>query len=133
MIKLKIGILTLHDADNYGAILQAYALKKIIKQFNKGSVEIIDYKKPYIREVYKLVKLDRSSTVSCIRSLLENMILLPSRYFKKNKFRKFRKEYMDISAVKFFSSKDISGYDIYIVGSDQVWNNVIVKNDETFF
>lgn len=28
---MKIGILIFHDADNYGAVLQAFALKEIIK------------------------------------------------------------------------------------------------------
>ena len=32
MTNKKVGILTFHDAHNYGAVLQAYALKKYIKE-----------------------------------------------------------------------------------------------------
>ena len=37
----KIGILTFHFAHNYGALLQAYALKQYIAEKNR--VEIINY------------------------------------------------------------------------------------------
>ena len=40
---MKIGILTFHRAYNYGAVLQAYALKKVIESFG-AEVEIINYK-----------------------------------------------------------------------------------------
>ena len=32
---MKVGILTFHDAHNYGAVLQAYALKKYIGKLLK--------------------------------------------------------------------------------------------------
>jgi hypothetical protein len=133
VIRLKIGILTFHEANNFGAVLQAYALKETIKQFNNGSVEIIDYKQPYIFEDYLLVKINGSSAQEFIRSLVDNIRLLPFKYLYKKNFKKFRKKYLDISVVKYHNPKDINGYDIYIVGSDQVWNTRIVKYDEVFF
>ena len=39
---MKVGILTFHDAHNYGAVLQAYALKKYIKQLGYD-VNVINY------------------------------------------------------------------------------------------
>ncbi|THC83060.1 hypothetical protein E7X23_22975 [Bacteroides fragilis] len=40
---MKIGILTFHDAHNYGAMLQCYALQQFL--FKKGyNVEVIDYR-----------------------------------------------------------------------------------------
>lgn len=40
---MKIGILTFHDANNYGAILQTYALQETIKSFdNLFKVEVIN-------------------------------------------------------------------------------------------
>jgi hypothetical protein len=39
----RIGILTFHDADNYGAVLQAYALKEcIVELCPDDQVEIIN-------------------------------------------------------------------------------------------
>ena len=40
---MKIGILTFHNAHNYGAVLQAYALKKKISQLGHN-VEIVNYR-----------------------------------------------------------------------------------------
>jgi hypothetical protein len=40
---MKIGILTFHDANNYGAVLQAYALTEAVKKI-ESDVEIINYK-----------------------------------------------------------------------------------------
>ena len=39
----KIGILTFHYADNYGAVLQAYALRKVLNTFEDCEAEIINY------------------------------------------------------------------------------------------
>ena len=39
---MKVGILTFHDAHNYGAVLQAYALKKYIGKLGHN-VRIINY------------------------------------------------------------------------------------------
>ena len=40
----KFGILTYHNANNYGAALQAYALQKFLKDhFGDDQVEVIDY------------------------------------------------------------------------------------------
>ena len=45
----KIGILTFHAADNYGAVLQAYALQHYLE--NKGAhVEIIDFVTPQVEK-----------------------------------------------------------------------------------
>lgn len=38
-----IGLLTFHWADDYGAMLQIYALKHYLEKINKEKVEIIPY------------------------------------------------------------------------------------------
>jgi hypothetical protein len=44
---MKIGTLTLHNANNYGAVLQAYALHKYLLE-SGFDVEIVDYR-PNVR------------------------------------------------------------------------------------
>ena len=46
----KIGILSMQRIKNYGSFLQAYALKKIVEEFDT-KVEFVDYtvEKPLIR------------------------------------------------------------------------------------
>jgi len=72
---MKIGILTFHGADNYGAVLQAYALKETVKTLG-NDVEIINYIQPYIIKNYKLFKINRSSLKLLIKSLLSNIVYL---------------------------------------------------------
>ena len=39
----KVGILTLHIGDNYGALLQCYALRHCINKFPECKAAIINY------------------------------------------------------------------------------------------
>ena len=45
--KKKIGILTFHNAHNYGAVLQAYALKTKLNRMGYKA-KILNYQNPYI-------------------------------------------------------------------------------------
>ena len=49
---MKIGIITFQCAHNYGAVLQAYALKEYLKTLGY-SVNIINYRPRYIVNAYK--------------------------------------------------------------------------------
>ena len=49
---MKIGILTFHRAHNYGAMLQAYALHKLLAK-RGHNVEFISYRQPKIENAYK--------------------------------------------------------------------------------
>ena len=51
---MKIGILTYHRSHNYGAVLQAYALKTYLKSLGHH-VDIIDYWPEYRKGMYDLV------------------------------------------------------------------------------
>jgi hypothetical protein len=101
----KIGILTFHYADNYGAVLQAYALRKIINSLPDCKAEIINYVPK--RYVYYLHKDDGTE-----KKLLE-------------KRRKLTEEFLmqecGICSSMIYNVKG-NDYDYYCVGSDQVWN-----------
>ena len=49
------GILTFHNAYNYGAVLQAYALQSFL-EFQGHNVEIIDYRNESVECSYKLCR-----------------------------------------------------------------------------
>ena len=48
---MRVGILTFHRAHNYGAVLQCYALQKVLKNLGH-EVQVIDYRQPYIENLY---------------------------------------------------------------------------------
>jgi len=99
----KIGILTFHYAENYGAILQTYALYKIINSFPNCCAEIINY-------VPK--GFDYSFMLDKHYPLWEK---------RRKKFNKFILEKCGVQTSMIHSVRG-NNYDVYIVGSDQVWN-----------
>lgn len=97
-----IGILSFPFADNYGAVLQSYALKRFLEK--KGfSVSLIDYKPIYMVP---------------IRTRIRQVV---KQNKQEKKFNAFRDSYLNISRKKKF--------ELVIVGSDQVWNPEIIECD----
>ena len=53
---MKIGILTYHRSHNYGALLQAVALRKVVEQLGHKAY-YIDYFPDYHREMHKWLSI----------------------------------------------------------------------------
>ena len=130
----KIGILTFHAADNYGAVLQAYALQHYLE--NKGAhVEIIDFVTPQVEKANNIFFVSKRGVLS--KWIVKGLILLHYRKLKRRKdgFDHFRQTYLHLSR-RFTSVEDIKtnglGRHVYITGSDQVFNPLI-KNAEIYY
>lgn len=108
---MKIGIITFHWATNFGAVLQAYALQKYLMSLNY-EVEIINYKPK---------RYDFS-----IRSIISKRVWANILQWKKEQgIKKFRNRYLNLTKRYYSESELVSNppyCDIYITGSDQVWN-----------
>lgn len=107
---MKISILTFSKEDNYGANLQCYALLHTLKEMGHR-VDIIDIQ------------------LSPLKMSLSSRIL---RLYQHYKFYKFRKKHLEIYYTKkYHSIEEIMSNppqsDLYIVGSDQVWNPQITR------
>lgn len=106
---MKIGIITIHNVPNYGAMLQAYALCTRLRELGYDA-ETIDYEQPELKCYFqfkwgfppRLVNWSRIKRCS---------------KFVREKLTKSAKTYT--SAESFF--KDASKYDALIAGSDQIW------------
>jgi hypothetical protein len=123
---MKIGILTFHRAENFGATLQAYALQEYISSLGY-EVEIIDYRNKALEKAYDLSDfsflLKRKNIIASLSTLFIRMITYKDQLGRKNKYQSFREKYLRISKKKYLSEKDFENeYDIYICGSDQIWN-----------
>lgn len=123
MKREKVGILTFHQAINYGAVLQAYALKEVCNDLGYEA-HIIDY------EIGKGAKpapfhefLNSSSKKTGAIKLIRNMMSYFGDAQRWKLFKDFREKYLSESKCC-KSEKDIAqlGYDFYIAGSDQIWN-----------
>lgn len=120
---MKIGILTFHWATNYGAVLQAYALQEYLKQHGYDA-EIINYV-PYT---------GKKTIINCIKT--KRFLSIPKNfltYLKELKIDKFRKKYLNLSS-RYSSFSELKAnppkYDVYICGSDQIWNPFFTLNGE---
>lgn len=117
---MKIGILTMHKVLNYGSALQAYATQQILLQLGYKN-ELIDYIFPPKR---------KKSLKAKVRDILKN------EYKKERKFRSFWKSFFKCSPATFVSKNELNAidgqYDIYLTGSDQVWNPILNGNELPF-
>lgn len=132
---MKIGILTFHRAHNYGAVLQCFALQETLKKLGHD-VEVIDYRPQYIESAYRLITVRDINKVSIIqyaKFLLRDILLLPIKLIRRRHFQSFLKKKLSMSE-KVLGTSIPSDYDIYVVGSDQVWNKNITNGyDDVYF
>lgn len=112
---MKIGTLTFHRAQNYGGVLQSYALVKFL-QMNGYDAEIVDYHCPSIDAAYKLWNTRN------IKTIASSAFYLYKNIKSKLIFAQFRKKILTISKQAYFCADDfVDQYDVCIMGSDQVW------------
>lgn len=118
--KHKIGILTLFYKNyNYGGILQSFALYKIL-QDDYGNVEQISYDFSKENKINKkIIILLKIKIKKIIDFFFANFFDLRRKRFLEfiNKYIPHSRVY-DIDDIKMAVDK----YDIFVVGSDQIWN-----------
>lgn len=133
---MRIGILTFHRGNNYGGILQCYALQQVLKKLGH-TVEVIDYRhndnRGLVRKLYS--KYSTADNIGGFLSSLSDFICKHRTVpFDKalndasiKEFDEFRSMYLNIS--KPLDSNTIGDYanaeyDLIITGSDQVWTSL---------
>ena len=133
---MKIGILTYHRAHNYGAMLQAYALRKVLTD-NGYEVQFIDYWPYSHQKQYALVKPFRGATFADkFKNIVADILTLLRRYSRIRKFQSFSYNHLGLSH-KIHYPLDrqtiTEHFDCIIVGSDQIWRNYINSKIYTGF
>lgn len=127
----KIGIITMHRINNYGSVLQAFALQYIVKKMG-FDVQIIDYDYPNSFQYARGVALPKNDWKA---KVIKSMFWLHPYNRYDYKFQDFRNCYFRLSPYyKDFDAihQKAIPYDLYITGSDQVWNPNFTKGDTTF-
>lgn len=122
----KVGILTYHNPDNYGAVLQTMALVEMLKRLDVCP-SVIDYTTNAHLSAYKYFQFNGT-----LKSILNIILGLPN-YFKlkrrHQKFADFRGSHFPLTR-RYVDKVDFLGdlpkLDAIITGSDQVfqvWEN----------
>lgn len=115
---MKIGILTYHRSNNYGALLQAIALRKVLSDMG-NVVTFIDYWPAYHRHVYEAFSIASLKYRSLRNNLNYTVYCLRNYISRKKRIKKFD-IFINHYIVPYLSStKD--EYDIIVHGSDQIW------------
>lgn len=131
---MKIGIITLHRVKNYGSALQAYALQEYIEKEKLGEAELIDYIFPNQYHKTKRKFKEWLRIFYCVK--------VRDEYFRNGwkkdvKFREFYRDFYHLSPKQYTSVEDIMAnppkYDLYMTGSDQLWNVNTLKNDPVMY
>lgn len=119
---MKICTITCQNANNHGARLQCYALAKyFILQGHE--VEVIDYRPYYMRGVTPLLYVPKT-----IKDFIKLFLHLPSRIRSRKRhgyFEEFTKKWIPRTKIYWNIDelrKDPPLADMYVAGSDQIWN-----------
>lgn len=132
-----IKTITCHNVYNYGASLQAYALQHYLES-QGHDVEIIDFQPWFHLDRYNPFYIGKSGRLYTICSFFPPLkyILAPLKYHKRNdgmkrtwgrkkSFDDFTKSYLHLTQ-RYETSNELRNNppkaDIYVAGSDQIWN-----------
>ena len=136
---MRIKTITCHDVYNHGASLQAYALQRYLSELGHD-VEIIDYKPDYLSGHYKLWSVSNPVFDKPIIKQLYLLAKLPGRLValrRKKKFDEFTKKYLRLTKQRYHSNEELKANppkaDVYIAGSDQIWNTLFQNGRDAAF
>jgi hypothetical protein len=134
MNKKKVGLATCF-LDNSGACLQAFALQQAIIDLN-NECEIIKYYEPNTYRKPFWAKRTIKDFLHCATSYRFPYAKFLYHYNHRN-FNKFRKRYLIFSKKSFRSINEIRSenfkYDLYVCGSDQIWNPTLYNKCEPVY
>lgn len=138
---MRIDVITCHNVYNYGASLQAYALSRYLTVLGH-EVKIIDYNPVYLEHYYLWGHVNPKYQ-SVPLKLAYNFAKFPGRlkdYFfnqRKKNFDCFTKEHLCLTMKKYHTFHDLKvnppEADIYIAGSDQIWNTLFSNGKDPAF
>ena len=121
---MKIGMITIHNSCNYGAVLQTFATQESLKPY--GQVEIINYQNIHTDKTTKKLRFGTKPR-DVLRFGKDLLRLLPKTRSLK-KFTDFFSNYYNLPGAP---TQDLStlqnNYDVYVCGSDQIWNPEIIS------
>lgn len=133
---MKASVITLHTVDNYGSVMQTYATQQILKKCGYD-VEFVDYWRrdnlpksraermlegstlQKLKPLWGINNFTRGATIAILKMMLEN---------RKSPMWRFLEEKVQLTKVRYCSYEELEANppiaDVYITGSDQVWNSI---------
>lgn len=137
---MKSIIVTTSFANNYGALLQNFSLKKYLEDKFGMTVQTLDYWPDNAEAVWKMYYSGRN-----LRTIVRNvLVFFDYSYRKKMKKRQdmmfsFRKKYLNLTDSCYHSESEILAESnkyqntLFFCGSDQIWNTTAYWKDPVYF
>jgi len=131
---MKIGIITFHESNNCGSMLQSYALQKTLDRMGYNN-EIINFSNKEQQHMYALFRKPRS--LKDIALNIVTVLFYPRFQCHYENYKSFLRDWLVLGKTRYTTTqqlKDNTGdYDAYITGSDQVWNTTCPDGDEAYY
>ena len=124
-------IVTIFTVPNFGSVLQTYATQCVVEQFGyKCRVLNYDHNRGEWAKGHGVPEMSFKSKVG-------NWLGLKAKHRKAKLLKKFVKSHIHLtspySTLKDMEENEGTMYDVYIIGSDQVWRPGYVQNVADFF
>lgn len=133
-----IGIVTFWNSDNFGALLQNWALQEVLKSMGHRPKTVKYAPARYLpsskslREKTIGVIRDPKKILAFFNELCWRLVGNPLKIMKAKRFQEFRENYINYSdsVGRFEDVTKIAACDFYICGSDQIWNPHFINTQE---
>ncbi|OYP57129.1 polysaccharide pyruvyl transferase family protein [Segatella bryantii] len=136
---MKIKTITCHNVYNYGASLQAYALQHYLESLG-NEVEIIDFMPWFLKRRYNLWVANCGKFGKLCKIFPPVRLFAPIRnrlryktWGRKAKFDAFTQSYLHLTT-RYNTSIELQNNppqaNLYIAGSDQIWNTELPNGKE---
>ena len=128
---MRTGLITFHFAHHYGAQLQALATMKAIQGLGH-ECQIIDYRLPHTTRTNQLFK--KSRAVRDMAADAHTALHYAAFQRRFQRFEAFVAEEMELSPQRYTDFRQLQdtppAYDVYVAGSDQIWNPYIFQDKQ---
>ncbi|HMM16037.1 MAG TPA: polysaccharide pyruvyl transferase family protein [Petrimonas sp.] len=137
---MKILTITCHNVYNHGASLQEFALLDYLSSIGHDA-KTINYQPNYLAESYTYTGVpNKKFKKNFILQILYILAKFPQRFAdrkRRKSFHEFHDNYIKATSKKYNNNKelklDLPVADIYICGSDQIWNTVFENGKDPAF
>lgn len=128
-MKKRIGLITIYHVPNFGSVLQTYATQILLENLGM-ECRIINYKYP--NEWH----YSQGRPKPTIKTIIGHLFGLKPSHRKANKLIDFKKKYFNFTkmykSLAELKKADWSDYDMFAVGSDQIWKAHFTLGDSVF-
>ena len=133
-----VGIITTFRQANWGSVLQAYSLQKVVDSMGYKST-LIDYIYPNSYHYKQGCPIHKRKNINYIKEVIKRVLIFLRVYKRKMTKMELLDTFIaqNMSCTKRITTRDdlkkfLPHFDIYLSGSDQIWNPNTMYGDMSY-